>query len=303
MTRAMLLDATRPQSRGYRCTYLSLRRTIRALVNNRIAGGRLDHGISHTTSATRGIIYRAFRSGGISERVASQLVNAVADNAPDPFSRASSDPNDPEYDIPRNEDQRRLRDLLAAFFAGDAPQQPLPNRPVDARTMSSGEMAYTLWQTITDGFEDDRTTRNFDQAHIGGGGAGAIDALGLGQYHAGCGTVVISNDAALDRRVASILTGLRPGATVQFWRFAQDFLDIQQRRAPDRSPGHSPIFVRYDGPANAPTGIVVIDQFGETLCPVVGTPGHRRIDWSAMRPWAAGTGWMPELWIASNWSE
>ena len=273
MIKAMFSDSRKPKPGGASCTYLSLRRTVRALVDNRIAGGRLNFGVNSTSAETRGIITRAFTGTGAT-------ANLVAHNAPDPYGA-------PNLAL-------TLKPILIAFFPSEPPQS----------SMTQGEVGYLLWQTITESFESNTTRSYFSQDHIGGGGAGAIVALKLGRFHSGVGTVVINTDAALDQRVESMLTGLMPGAALQFWDQAQDFLDIQQRNAPLKPPGHSPIFVGYEGPANAPTGIVIIDQFGETVCPVTGVVGHRRIDWNfEPRPWVAGTGWLPEVWIAANWEE
>jgi hypothetical protein len=57
--------------------------------------------------------------------------------------------------------------------------------------------------------------------------------------------------------------------------------------------GHSPVFLAYLGPAGALTGIKVIDQFGETDCPIVLVGGSRRLSWNGTE----------QIWIAANWEE
>ncbi|MDP8930510.1 MAG: hypothetical protein M3O70_18560, partial [Actinomycetota bacterium] len=156
-----------------------------------------------------------------------------------------------------------------------------------------------LWQTITEAFEQDRTKRNFSDDHIGRGGPGAVVALALGAYHSDPSrNPGEADNAFFDRVVGGMLTDLRPGAVLQFWDEEGDFLSIKGRTATAGlvSFGHSPIFVRYDGPANAPTGIVIIDQFGESVYPVIGSAHNRnrRMQWGAASP---------QIWIAANWEE
>jgi hypothetical protein len=91
---------------------------------------------------------------------------------------------------------------------------------------------------------------------------------------------------------------LPPGTVLQFWDDSPAYDLLRARDAAGGEPaGHSPIFLRYDGPANAPTGIWVLDQTGktgETRCPVTGVAPRRRLHWH---------GYEPDLWIAASWTE
>jgi hypothetical protein len=103
-------------------------------------------------------------------------------------------------------------------------------------------------------------------------------------------------DAAyFDRIVAAMLTGLEPGAVLQFWHLSTDYENIKARTRGPQNIGHSPIFLKYRQATNGTvTGIIVIDQFGETECPIVGNAGNRRLQWG---------GASREIWIAANWGE
>jgi hypothetical protein len=281
MTKAMVSDITRPAPEGPRCTYLSFRRFVRALVDNRIAGGRLNNGLNFTSAETRGIIQRAFAGTGAS-------VNLVANNAP----RVDGNPDLALSLVP----------ILRAFFPNNTPQQPIPGAPANSTIYTQGEMAYRLWQSILDNFEENRTKRNFSDAHIGRGGPGTAVTLGLATYHVDPARNLGEVDAAyFDRIVAAMLVGLEPGTLLQFWRFNSDYENIKARNTGGGLPephgehyGHSPIFVDYmrDGAGNV-TGIDVIDQFGVSHVPVTGGIGARRLNWAHDE----------EIWIAANWDE
>lgn len=277
MTKAMFSDATRPRPGGNRCTYLSLRRTVRAMVDNRIAGGRLNFGVNSTSAETRGIIQRAFAGTGAS-------ANLVANNAPDPYG-------DPSLAL-------RLEPVLDAFFSNDAPQQPIPGAPPNPTIQSEGEMAYRLWQTITNAFEANSTKRNYSDSHIGRGGPGVAVALGLAYYHVDpLRNPGETDNAYFDRIVGLMLAGLQPGAPLQFWNLNSDFEDIKARSVGGgiASYGHSPIFVDYvRNAANNVTGIRILDQTGESNLPFSGAVGNRRITWG---------GDNQQIWIAANWME
>jgi len=279
MTKAMFSDATRPSPSGLRCTYLSLRRMVRALVDNRIAGGRLNFDVNSTSTETRGIIQRAFAG-------TDATANVVANNAPDPFG----DPNLAS----------RLEPVLDAFFPNDAPQQPIPGAPASPTIKSEGEMAYRLWQTITNAFEANSTKRNYSDLHIGRGGPGAAFALGLATYHVDpTRNPGETDNAYFDRIVGLMLAGLQPGAPLQFWNLSSDFEGIKARSVGiDRfiaQYGHSPIFVDYvrDSASNV-IGIRILDQTGEVDLPVSGAVGNRLIKWH---------GADQQIWIAANWTE
>lgn len=286
MTKAIFSDRTRPKPGGSRCTYLSLRRFVRALVDNRIAGGRLNFGVHFTSAGTRGIIQRAF--SGI-PAVAGFVIN----NLPDPFSR--KDDNDDEA---KAEDQNKLRLVLSAFFPAPSPQEVFPAPPARPTVHDQGTMAFHLWQTRLQRFEENDTKRNFSDAHIGRGGPGAAVALNLAQYRVDpVRNPGETDEAYFDRVVGLMLTALQPGAPLQFWHLDSDFEDIKSRSTGGATSdyGHSPIFVDYMRDAAGDiTGIRIIDQDGDKDVPVTGPAGNRRLTWD-------GDG--QQIWIAADWEE
>jgi hypothetical protein len=282
MTQAMFSDRSRPAPGGVRCTYLSMRRAVRALVDNRIAGGRLNFGLLSTSATTRGIIRRAFTG-------TPATVGAVAANSPDPAG-------DPAVMA------LRLEPVLQALFPNDAPQEAIPGAPAAPTVYDEGEMAYRLWQSIALAFQANTTKRNFSVAHIGRGASGAMAALNLAAFHVDpVRNAGEADDAYFDRIVGLMLAGLQPGALLQFWNVDDDFLNLKNRSVPGganpaiASYGHSPLFVNYERTAaGVVTGVRILDQYGESIAPVAGAAGNRRIQWN---------GDNQAIWIAANWTE
>jgi hypothetical protein len=278
MSKAIFADTTRPRPGGASCTYFTFRRALRALVDNRIAGGRLNFGVNFTSAETRGIIQRAFAGTSAS-------ANLVANNAPNPRG-------DPELAL-------TLLPVLSAFFPDDADQQSFATPPPTPKILDQGEMAYRLWQSFTDSFEANSTKRNFSDDHIGRGAPGAIVAVELGLFHVDPLRNAGETDAAyFDRVVGLILARLSPGALLQFWNLNSDYESIKARPASGaliNSYGHSLTFVDYsrDGAGNI-TGIRIIDQFGESDELLNGAAGNRRLTWNGNEQ---------EIWIAANWDE
>lgn len=277
MARAIFSDTTRPAPGGPRCTYLSLRRTVRAWVDNRIAGGRLNYGVGATSALTKGIIRRAFAGTPAS-------ANSISDNAPDPFG-------DPLL-------AATLEPILAAFFPDNAPQQAMPGAPANPTIYNEGLVAYRIWQSMLALFENNPTKRNFNDSHIGRGGPGAVVSLGLATFHVDPARNPGETDAAyFDRIVDLMLGGLEPGAPLQFWNLDRDFEEMRSRSTGGAiaSYGHSPLFVDYVRDAAGDiTGIRILDQQGESDEPFVGAPGARLLTWS---------GNPEQIWIAANWEE
>lgn len=281
MTQAIFSDRSRPAPGGNRCTYLSLRRTVRTLVDNRIAGGRLNFGIHSTSATTRGIIQRAF-AGTLA------TVGRVAANAPNP---------DGDEGLAST-----LEPILQVFFPNDAPQQPIPGPPAAPTIYDEGEMVYRLWQSIIIAFQANLTQRNFSNAHIGRGAPGAMVAVGLAAFHVDPVRNAGEGDSAyFDRIVGLMLAGLQPGALLQFWNLDGDFLDLKNRSVPGGANpeiaeyGHSPLFVEYvRSAAGAVTGLRILDQYGESVVPVAGAAGVRRLRWDGSNQ---------AIWIAVNWTE
>jgi len=289
MSRALFADTTRTEGQAMSCTYHSLRRSaIRALIDNRIAGGRLNFGVAVTSAVTRGLINRALGSNA--------LVALVADNAPDP----AADPVIAAGLVP----------ILEAFFPDDMPQEIIAGPPAAPVVYKTGAAAYRIWQSIVESFQSNDTKRNFSSDHIGRGGPGAAVMVKLASYHVNLArNPGEADDAYFDRIVGAMLVGLQPGALLQFWNLASDFEDIKARAVPLRpdppgpdriqtaSYGHSPIFVRYVvNAAGDVTGLRILDQHGEGDYLVTGTAaaGNRRIPWG---------GESQQVWIAANWTE
>lgn len=290
MSEAIFSDRTRPSPGGMSCTFLSLRRTVaRALVDNRIAGGRLNFGVNYSSPATRDIIQTAFAQTP-AHVIPRPTVGLVADNRPDPLGN-------PNLAL-------TLEPILRAFFSDSAVQWPGPG--TSATVYDNGQMVYRLWQSIIKSFQDNATRRNFSDDHIGRGAPGSMVAVGLAAFHLDpTQNAGEADNAYFDRIVDLMLAGLPPGALLQFWNRSSDFVDIKNRVVilkPDGTPdddyfgyGHSPLFVGYvqDAAGNA-VGLRILDQFGESRAMVVGAAGSRRIEWHSARQ---------EVWIAANWTE
>lgn len=300
---AEMLIEPRDQVAGPSCTYFSMRRSVRALVNNRITGGRLNFGRDSTSSPTQKLIDDAWK--GIGRFSEARVEFAAAKGRPLVAVKRSdliayNEPL-PEYAPVRSV---WLRPILHAFFPHDAPAQTITNSQWRRRVFSVGEVAWYLWQSRLDRIQQNGTKRNFANAHIGRGGAGALVVTGLGTFRVDPSRMQNppeQNVAYFNRIVAEMLVGIEPGAVVQFWNLETDFEAIKSRSvAGDELPvpvnthyGHSPIIVRYDPQVN-PTAITIIDQTGELNCPrVQAGDGSNRLQW----------GGFEQIWIAANWIE
>lgn len=279
MSEAMLVEPADTPG-GARCTYLSMRRSARALVDNRICGGRLNHGRGSTNEETRQLIDDAWAGlPGSSEH--------VRQNRPLPNL-------EPGVGAPR------LIPILRSFFPGTVPAQTVGGSTHRTVAYDGGEMAYRLWQSIGGEFTGNGTKRNFPRNAVGRGGPGAAVALGLAAYHVDPARRTGEGDGAyFDRIVGEMFAGLRPGAPLQFWASDGDFEDFKTCQDTGVSPsfpfGHSPVFVGYETTVTGEvTGLRIIDQFGQSVCGVDGGPGSRQITWG---------GGGQEIWIAANWEE
>jgi len=277
MSDAMLVEE-RDTPGGARCTYLSLRRSVRALVDNRICGGRLNHGRAATGAPTRQLMTDA----------AAGLADILRDNRPLPsLSPGTGAP--------------RLIPVLSAFFPAAVPAQSIGGSTNRTTVYDGGEMAYRLWQSIIATFQAEGTKRNFPTVCVGRGGPGALVGTGLATGYrldptrnAGEG-----DDAYFDRIVGLMVTGLEPGAVLQFWNADADFEGVkasQTAAAPHamQSYGHSPVFVEYVRTGATVTAIRIVDQFGESDCLIQGGAGTRRIEWHGAEQ---------AIWVAANWGE
>ena len=275
MTMAMMADSNTPLGAWNGCTYLSMRRTVRALIDNRITGGRLNFGVMKTTQVTRDLF-----AGCAGVRASS-----VANYKPDPGGNPA-------------EEAPKLFVLLNAMFDGDCVQHEIPGvpRPENAIVWKLGTAAYFLWQSGDPLLKDPRHIRNFSDRDIGRGGPGAAVMLGLAEYHCNIAPSNEPDSAYIDRMVGIMIDGLTAGATTQLWREIADFriLIDRTRTLPkdNDASGHSPIFVQYMRESGRNTGLVIIDQGGlnEETYDVVGSPPNRRF--------VDGL-----VWIAANWTE
>lgn len=294
----------RPTGFGASCTYFSLRRTVRALVNNRIAGGRLNWEVYYSRNNSL---------AGKQTEPTIKLVTAALGN--DAAKVLKGQPNHKAGEGLSGKEQRtaigiqalKCRDVFEKLF----PEFVEPVPPGDANTPRLGRVAYNVWQTIYTNFQDSATKRFYPDKWLAGGGAGALIALGLADdYTVNPGQTTTRRPDDTDqsyrsRIVEDMLAGnLEPGAPLQFWQKFKDLNDIRNRVAPPPDPdgdpvlagvGHSPIFLTYIGPPSDATGIVVIDQSGEQHCRRTGEGGKFILPWNGFHELDA--------WIATNWKE
>jgi len=265
---------------GRVCTYMSLRRTARAWVNNRIAGGRLSFE-EPQSRPTRQLIRNAIGAAAV----------RVLDGAPD--TEAQTDP-----------EQAVLLPLMEALFPDIAPTQTAGPDPGFTR----GRVAFQVWFSNTDRFQANASRSVFDDVWLGGGAAGAMLALDAAADYAV--NLTQGNNESVDhfadRVVGAMLSGvLQPGAGLQFWNNVADLTAMRARNFAGIAIGHSPIFLRYTGPPGNPNSFEVLDQHGTTAVtlrngapPPVGPPwgeGGRRLQWALV--------FQPDVWVAANWTE
>ncbi len=283
MSIAMLEDKSRPLGDPREaCTFFSMRRTVRAWLDNRICGGRLSKEVNDNlrkpnSAVTRPETKALFAGTGI-------RASSVAKNMPD----TSMNPAD---------GVRALTPLLVTLFPEDCTQHPIPgvDPPANVLVWPKGRAISYLWQSAQKELKDPTTIRNYSDRDIGRGGAGAIVMLGLGEYHCNESQNSSSDAQFTDQLVGIMMDGnLKPGATTQLWRDWAFYRAIIDRRTgevnePARA-GHSPIFARYDPETQPFLGISKIDQGGQKSLSVEGVPPGRHIS-DAL------------VWFAANWTE
>ncbi|WP_326557644.1 hypothetical protein [Micromonospora sp. NBC_01796] len=281
MGEAMLTEP-RDAPGGGRCTYMSMRRSVRALTDNRVCGGRLNFGRGVTGPGTRQLMDDAW---------AGTPAHAGILRNNQPLPNLSPDVGAP-----------RLVPVLRAFFPDEVPAQNIGGSTHRATAYDGGEMAYRLWQTIIGSFHAEGTKRNFPPTVIGRGGPGVLVATGLA---AGFQLDPVrrpgeTDSVYFDRVVGLATAGIRPGALLQFWNLDTDFEGIKATQTsanahPMDSYGHSLVFVGYDRDGTgAVTGLITIDQFGEGIRTIGGAAGSRLIEWG---------GADQQIWVAANWAE
>lgn len=282
MSKAMLEDDDRPPGdRETACTFFSMRRTMRAWIDNRICGGRLSKEVNDklpnrhnvkTPSETRAL----FANTGIA-------ASSVANNRPDTTMNAG-------------DGVRLLTPLFITLFPNDCTQHPIPgvDPPANAEIWPQGRAAVYLWQSAQEVLKSPQIVRNFSDDDMGRGGPGAIVMLGLAEYH--CNELPPADSSSdtqyIDELVGIMMNGgLNPGATTQLWRDIDFYRDMIVRTTTAAGPdGHSPVFARYNPQTGSLTGMRIIDQVGERTYGVIGTPPTREF--------VDGL-----VWIAANWTE
>jgi hypothetical protein len=293
MSDEMLNDTRRPKVRLAACTFFSLRRTVRALVDHRITGGRLNFGPAVTSVTTRKLMDDAWVGTGATS-------NLLARDRPLP-------------NVAKKEEiesrSGTLLPILAAFRPDLAPAQIVDGALAPVEALPLGEVAYYLWQSRLDIIKSDDWKRNFPDEDIGCGAPGAMHALGLVTYVAlpsrGDGD---TDDAAYKHRLAHALRDdLQAGALIQFWRLVTDFENMRDRAntaTATTGQGHSPIFESYQDVGGRRRALNIIDQDppsiglftdpdGTEVDP--NTAGDLRITWESGDP--------EDIWVAANWNE
>jgi len=287
MSEEMLIEPA-DKTAGLACTYYSLRRSIRALVNNRITGGRMNHGRAVTSKPTAKLIDDAFAGNTVNAKS-----SILANNAPRTTVTETIDIRNASL---------KLIPICEMFFPGNAPAQTLNGSTTPVTPISNGRLFYDLWQSAASRFEDANLARNYPAAHIGRGAPGALVAMGLASgYEVNGDRQAGETDAVYwDRLVRALQTKMKGGGALQMWDEESDFGLLKQRQwttVGHLSYGHSPIF-RENG-SDAIGGIVyVYDQNGITVSRVLESAGKRRLSW--------GDSDLPdpeEVWIGANWVE
>jgi hypothetical protein len=267
----------RERPTGDGCTAFSMRRSVRALVNNRIAGGRLNFEVffvggrggtvGKNKPSTRRLVRDALGAG------------AAAANVLD---------GQPDVNLLQGAIAAKLLVVFERLFP-----DPVQLPTAGAGAWPLGKVAYYVWQSGVDLFKDPAARGNFADDWLGGGGAGALVATGLAaDYAVNPGQTVVrttgESDASFRARiVAAMRSGaVQPGAALQFWSNESDLKKIRNRTASGPISGHSPMFLRPE-----PNGMTVLDQGGDNVCSV---GGEGYLEWHAYKP---------DIWIAANWLE
>ncbi len=275
MTDEMLIERQLSKCSAWGCTYLSLRRTVRSLVNNRICGGRLN-AESRTREPTMDLMYAAFGAN-------SNLPRRVRNELP---SQRSEHPDD---------EMGRLIPFLETFF----PQAP-PGHAGCTNTL--GRAAYNVWQTITEPAEQGSHRDDYPDDCVGRGAPGAAVMLGLATFEVNIERNTGEGETAWKHRMVDAMgQGLRPGAVLQKWERLGWFEALGSRTAGSSTgsrAGHSPLFVRYATPGSnySLPSMMIYDQFGEGKYSTSEEDGTRSLN---KEYYPARI----DAWVAANWIE
>ncbi len=250
------------------CTYLSIRRTVRALVDNRIAGGRLNFQ-TKTKPPTLRLINQAL--GG-------NRASIVADNAPDPKGLPGL--------------AAELIPILKAFFPGDA--EPVAGcTPAPTADLSKGMAIYNIWQSHPDAWYMAGRKCYYPDEIVMRGSPGATYYAGIAGILDNLSPTDLATDPAVQQRLAkSIRDGnLQPGTLLQLWRKPHEVELARTRKARVVANGHSPVFLDYEYNQDKTKiiGIRYVDQGGGHGQSVYFNPD--------------GTLGGPPIWFANTWNE
>ncbi|MGY1642005.1 polysaccharide deacetylase family protein [Geodermatophilus sp. SYSU D00703] len=277
-----------------RCTYLSMRRATRALVDNRITGGRLSFEDDVTTAATSRLIngavrpYLSFFGHALSSFRAQRNIPAARRLRPaDLLANGSPDPGE----VPGRAGW--FLPFWEALFPDRMPAQKVNGTRRRTRRMTRGMVAYAIWQSQSETFADPDLTTNFPDAYIARGAPGALVVTGLAREFFLDPPIIEGPDlpdAQRDEMVARIVDrALTTGSMLQYWVTLDGYNSVRTRRL-DRHVGHSPVFLQVEPAQGTPTGITVVDQFGQHAVAIQGATGKRRLGGA-------------EVWVAAEWAE
>jgi hypothetical protein len=309
----------RPRGFGGSCTFFSLRRTVRALVNNRIAGGRLNFEVYYSgnrvtgknsspknSQETRALLKEALGTDADGLLAARSVLDGQ------PNHRAGEGLAGTAQDAAIGAAALTLIPVLKKMFPDPVPLQSIGGATVPEPGYSYGRAAFSVWESALGEFEKNGTKRAFAAEWLGGGGPGAIVALALAaDYAVNPGQTTVrtpptENDISFrSRNVEDLLAAnLQAGAPLQFWTRFSDLQKIRSRTngfKPIGEPndiagvGHSPIFLEYSGPSGNPSAMYVLDQGGvPTQCLRTGGSGSFTLPWG---------GYTPDCWISAEWLE
>ncbi|WP_326639685.1 hypothetical protein OG884_33910 [Streptosporangium sp. NBC_01755] len=285
--------ALRGEGRNWRCTFVSMRRVIRALVDNRIAGGRLNDVRSNEITDEDERLRFDARILQIVDLAMQPYRNPFGTHLRDaagflPKPKGGWSPGAlliggrPDPQLPGSY-ARWFLPFLNAFFPTLMPATNVRGSSCHRTRLSLGHTAYLVWQSRD--FAKNDVTRNFPDRVLGRGGPGALVLTGLaGDFHLDASPPP-GDEAPDDYINASIarLTdgGLLPGALLQFWENSKDFHRVINRRVARTANGHSPVFAGVIDEEN----VGIIDQGGRKHAVVLPTPslsGYRILiaaDW------------------------